>query len=352
MELSEHIWSAAGFVLMFLLGFFALFINLCAINYKLKLDRGCFWFFGIALVIFAAFRPIGLARDDFGYAELLNELCPNETCFGGKPIQRDFIWYHLVIWSAHLSLEGMLRVSMMLSAFGVAVKLILIDKLCQQRLLALVLFVPLCYIQYDLTQMRAGFAITWMLLGVFFLVRSKMTLATGLLFTNAAVHLQAVFSPMLLIYKVFRGRCIGFVFSILFFLLLIYSGLYPDGLLLKRLGFNSEYIPYTADFTGVSVFPLGYWPILLYGIFVCNTHSVGNQKLREVVSASLFVAIALAWLFALLPAMQTRLFEFYAVPLVFLAGNVGDSRVKITLTCLLALTLYLRLELFNDWVLG
>jgi len=37
---------------------------------------------------------------------------------------------------------------------------------------------------------------------------------------------------------------------------------------------------------------------------------------------------------------------------VFLAGNVGTSRHRIVVTVVLALMLYMRLELLNDWILG
>lgn len=349
-------FTVASFGFVGLLAAVALSVSLSQSSHREQIDRGLFWAFGLALVAFAVLRPIGLARDDLAYVEILKALCPAGECSKGMPITRDWVWFWLVK-SELPYLQGELCAALALSGLGVFVKLFVIDRLCHQRLLALLLLIPLSFIQYDLTQLRAGLASSWLMLGVYWLVRSHVLLGGAALLSNFAVHSQAVFSPGLLAYRLFaRSRWILPV-GVVALLGMIYFGAFPSSSVLNWLGLVSETAPYytgmqAGAYVGVKVFPWGYFLILSYGVWFCSTVPEEQQKIADIVAAGLFLGTALAWFFAIIPTMQTRLFEFYAIPLVLLAGNVGRSKVKILMTCLLALVLYLRLELLHDWILG
>lgn len=349
-------FTVGGLALIALLAVLVCAVWLKQILYRERVDRSLFWTFGIVLVVFAILRPVGLARDDLTYVEIIKALCASPDCAQGIPITRDYVWYYLV----KLGLPyypASLRIALVLSGLGVLIKLFVIDRLCRQRLLALLMFVPLCYLQYDLTQLRAGLAISWMMLGIYWLAQSRPVLGGAALFTNFAVHYQAVFSPGLLAYRLFGWSRWVFPLGLLGLLGFLYGGFYPSALTLNWLGLVPETSSYFGSlqeggYAGVKLFPWGYFLILTYGVWLCTTTTVQCQRIAEIVAAALFLGMALAWFFAIIPTMQTRLFEFYAVPLVLLAGNVGNSRLKITLTCLVALILYLRLELLHDWILG
>lgn len=349
-------FSVAGFVLMALLVIASSTVSLCASPHRARIDWVFFWLVGSMLVGFAVFRPVGLARDDQAYVEIVKSLCPQGDCTKGGAIVRDYVWYGFVKLGVHLWPENY-RVALALSGLGVLVKLFVIDRLCSQRLLALLLFIPLCYVQYDLTQLRAGLAISWMMLGVYALVRSHVWVGVSALGTNFLVHSQAVFSLGLLCYRVFGLSRWGLPVVTAVALVFIYAGLYPG---VKTLGWLGS-IPETASYysgsqsgayAGVKAFPWAYFLILGYGIWLCDAMRDGYSKIVEIVSAGLALGMLVAWFFAINPTMQTRTFEFYAVPLVLLAGNVGGSRRKILATCILALVLYGRLELLHDWILG
>jgi hypothetical protein len=325
-------------------------------SYRNYLDRCLFWIFGFILCAFAFFRPFGLALDDQSYLNILSDLCPAGDCSNGSPVIRDFIWFWLVRIGLQYSPES-IDSALALSSLGVFVKLFVIDRLCRQRLLALSLLIPLSFIQYDMTQLRAGFASSWMMLSIYWLARSKIFLGSLVLLSNFLVHSQGIFSVGLLIYRFLNFS--RWLFPILLFLLLgfTFTGIRPDETMLSWLGLLQETETYfsgaqadTRD--GAKVFALGYLPIILYGVWLWSAAAEENKKIADIVSTSLLLGTFLAWFFALIPLMQTRLFDFYALPLVLLVGNIGNSKLKITLTCLLALLLYLRLELFQDWILG
>ena len=46
----------------------------------LQLESGIFWAFALAMVAFAALRPIGIARDDLAYLEIFKTICPSLVC--------------------------------------------------------------------------------------------------------------------------------------------------------------------------------------------------------------------------------------------------------------------------------
>lgn len=334
----------------------ALATSLSQSVHRERIDRSLFWFFGFVLVAFAVLRPIGLARDDLAYVEILKALCPGGDCGKGAPIVRDYVWYGLVKLGLPL-LPGSLLAASAVSGLGVLIKLFVIDRLCRERLLALLLLTPLSFVQYDLTQLRAGLASAWMMLGIYWLMRSQVWLGTGALVTNFTVHSQAIFSPVLLGYRIFgMSRWILPAGSLLA-LALLYRGFYPSASTLAWLGLIPEVVPYysgslNGSYVGVKIFPWAYFLILAYGIWLCDALRPAHRRISEIVSAGLLLGMFVVWFFAINPTMQTRIFEFYAIPLVLLAGNVGRSKVRISVTCVLALVLYLRLELLHDWILG
>lgn len=346
--------ASLGFV--GLLAVVALSVSLSQMRHRERIDRGLFWALGLVLVAFAVLRPIGLARDDLAYVEILKAVCPAGECSKGMPITRDYVWYWLVKLGLSL-LPGSLLAALTVSGLGVFIKLFVIDRLCKEKLLALLLLIPLSFVQYDLTQLRAGLASSWMMLGIYWLARSQVWLGAAALVTNFTVHSQAIFSPVLLGYRVFSLSRWILPAGCLLTLALLYGGFYPSALTLAWLGLIPEAAPYylgtvNGSYVGVKLFPLAYFLILGYGIWLCDALRLTQRSVSEIASAGLLLGMFVAWFFAINPTMQTRIFEFYAVPLVLLAGNVGRSKVKIGVTCLLALVLYVRLELLHDWILG
>lgn len=364
-EISTHLlglptigspFTIASFGFVGLLAVVALSVSLSQARHRERIDRGLFWAFGLVLVAFAVLRPVGLARDDLAYVEILKALCPAGECAKGMPIARDYVWYGLVKLGLPL-LPGNLLAALVVSGLGVLIKLFVIDRLCKEKLLALLLLIPLSFVQYDLTQLRAGLASSWMMLGIYWLARSQVWLGAAALVTNFTVHSQAIFSPVLLGYRVFRLSRWILPASCLLALALLYGGFYPSASNLAWLGLIPEAATYyvgtiNGAYVGVKLFPLAYFLILAYGVWLCDALRLTQRSVSEIASAGLLLGMFVAWFFAINPTMQTRIFEFYTVPLVLLAGNAGHSKLKIMLTVCLAWVLYMRLELLHDWILG
>ena len=323
---------------------------------KPGLDRAVFWAFGLGLIGFTFLRPLPLSRDDAAYIQIAQSICSITEC--GLSIQglRDWGWYFAIsFFKSFFSNEQSL---LALASIGVVIKLFVIDQLCKQRLLALVLLMSLTYIQYDFTQLRAGFAISWYFLAIFFLVRCKAWLAGSLLVSNFALHAQAAPSIGLIPFTWLNQRQWVLPIAVIGFLCLIYTGLFPSFELMQRLHIAetgaSAYLAMNAsgEYINVKVFPLGYLPILAFGLWLCWGSDLQQDRLSRIVGASILLAIFLAWVFSFNPTIQTRIFEFYIAPLVLLAGNIGSNKAKLVGALVLSAILYSRLELFHDWILG
>lgn len=350
--LPAHFYSFFCFVFFIAVAFSSTYIT----HQKPALDRTAFWILGSGLFLFTLARPVSLARDDIAYLDIAQSICDINEC--GLLIQghRDWLWYlSIAVFKAFLSNEQSL---MALASVGVAIKLLVIDQLCKQRLLALVLFIPLTYIQYDLTQLRAGLAISWYFVAVLFLIKNKTWLSSSFLASNFLLHSQALPSILLLPFTWLNQRQWILPITVVGFLALIYTGFFPSFELMQQLHIAKSgadaYLAMNAsgEYINVKIFPLGYLPILAFGLWLCRGNNPQKNRLCRIVGASILLAIFLAWLFSFNPTIQTRMFELYIAPLVLLAGNIGSNKTKLVGTIALSGILYIRLEWLHDWIIG
>lgn len=254
-------------------------------------------------------------------------------------------------------LVGNERAAFYLAALGLLIKLYVIDRLCKSKVLALMLLVPLVYVQYDFTQFRTGFAISWYFLGIYFLVRRWFAASVPVVGTCFLWHMQALPSISLFpAYWLNRSNLVAPI-VILSVLCLLALGVYPKAHFLVSAytpGIGAErYIAssLSGEFDNVKALPLGYIPILIGAAFIL-TQSGRPKGLFRAVGSSIIVGTILAWFFSANPAIQGRMFEFYMAPLVLVVGNISDNTLKKATVLALSWILYLRLELFNDWILG
>lgn len=318
-------------------------------------SRLLFWGLGLLLCSFTLLRPMTLGRDDDAYLAIGQGICPVIDCSALVSSGRDWVWYNLV--GLARSLFDVPQAILTVAALGLLVKLWVIDRLCQQRLVALLLLFPLAYLQYDLTQLRAGLALSWFFVALYLLSRERFLAGGGLLLTNFLVHSQAIFSPMVLSYRLVH-RQIAVAWLLMGGLLgLIYAGWFPSRPVLEFIGVPKFAPGYYQELVSgatasVKIFPAGYLLILAYAAWLSLTMPTQKSQLEAIVTASFLVGMVVAWFFALIPAMQCRIFEFYCAPLILLVGNMGRCRGKFVVTVLVASILYLRLELLNNWILG
>ena len=320
-----------------------------------KKERLIFWIASLFLILFSALRPIGLGIDDAGYALYTKNICSFLECFKLIQSPRDYIWFSLVgLLKSFFSGE---QAILLISAVGVFIQLYCIDRLCRQKLLALILFTPLIYLLFDLTILRAGFALGWYFLAILFLVRSKFFLGSAWLATNFLTHSQAIFSialaPFLCLSKK-RGVTLALMALCLFG---IYLQITPsiDQLSLFTSASVQPYLEKAigGGYQGENKFPTIDLLIMIYLVAIIIRKDINTfaSKLSQYVIASAMLAIFLAWFFAPIHAVQTRLFDFYIAPIVFLAGNLKQNKYLFFGTIFLSLLIYFRMEVIHDFIL-
>lgn len=356
-HLSDNLGS---FYSLGFLCFFSLLISLnlfCTARKNTHLEKRLFWVFASFLVTFSALRPMGIARDDLaGYVGWSSKICPFTECL--QPIQstRDWAWYFLVsILNSFMSSE---RAVLVLSGIGTLTQLFIISRFCHQKLLALALFIPLTYLYYDFTLLRAGSALTLFFIGLYFMVHSKKLLGSGILLGNYLFHTQGIFSIGVLPFSWIAKYKYISIALILCLIGCIYLQWTPPLQQLTFLSKNETQFYWgllnEGIFSKERLFPIADLLIIAYLIFILaeDKTKISSGSIQQYALGSILLGVFLAWFFAPIHAAQTRLFDFYAAPLVFLAGNLKLNKINLFATLGLAILLYARMELIHNWILG
>ena len=292
-----------------------------------------YWVLAFLMVTFAAYRPIGIARDDLPYLEIYNSICPTLTCGQWLQGARDWGWYSLV--GLLKSFWADPRVMLWLGAAGLLVKFCVIYRLSRHPLLALLLFIGLFYQVLDLTAWRIALASTVFMVGLWLLIEGRKTLGWLVTLSCGIFHKQALLSPLVLFGPLLQRRFFWLPLVALPPLALMLIGFLVDvPVLLQQLGIESvskfaieqgldSYINLKAagGFNGWRVAPVVFYPLLfLYGILAWDVfHS--NRRLYGYSTAALIASCWVLWAFASLPIVQVRFFEFLILPVIFLAGS-------------------------------
>jgi hypothetical protein len=341
------------------LGFFASLLILSTCLYlhpSPAIERRLFWLYGSALVIFTALRPLGIAIDDSAYIEISRSICAFSECLTPIQSSRDFVWYGLV-GGFKSFLEGP-RAILALAAVGLALKLYVLDRLSSCKLLALTLFIPLVYLSFDFTIFRAGLALSFYFLALYLLVQKRKNWGNAILLGNGLIHTQAIFSvavvPLHWLTK-YKKVCLAVT---LICLTGIYLKLTPSLAQLSYIN-STPATPYLAEamnggFLQAPPLAITYLVLLAFTllIIVFEKKSLIPRAINQYVIASALVAVVLAWFFAPIMTMQSRLFDFYIAPLVFLVGNLERNKWAYFGVIALAIMLYARLELLHNFILG
>lgn len=345
------------------LGYFIVLIALSCLFYRQQnaiFERWLYWVMGSLLLLFTALRPMGLGIDDPGYIEISKGICAFTECLKLIQAPRDWAWYALV--GLLKSLVSGERAVLLLAALGLATKLFVIDRLCHQKLLALTLFIPLVYLLFDFTIFRADLALSMYFCAVYLLVRARLILGNGLLLANFLAHSQAIFSiglwPFHWIAKFKKIALAIIAIALLGIYLQITPSIQFLSLFVK--GAAQTYLEQAQNggFAGVKLFPALYLLLLAYlGVILVFSKTVLNQSqpskdISQYVLASILLALALAWFFAPIRVMQSRLLEFYFAPIVLIAGNLERNRWTFLGTIVLAIFIYARMELIHNFILG
>lgn len=351
--------SGASFSSGFLI-YFILLVGLAIHVYirpNLELDQKLFWFLGLILILFSALRPLGAGIDAPGYTEMGRTICPLVDCHQLIQTSRDQIWFALS--GALRSFFSWERSILLVSAIGVFVQLYCIDRLCRQKLLALTLYVSLVYFVFNITILRAGFALSWYFLAFYMFCSERNRIGTLLILTNFLVHTQALFSIALApFYWLTENKRAAYAIFILC-LVGIYSPFHPTSAQLSSLTPIPSAKIYidtalSGGYVGVKPFPIAGFFMLGYLVLIISIQGVepASTRLQRFVLASALMGTFFAWFFTSVHDIQMRLFDFYIAPLVFLAGNLKRNKYLFIATITLAVLLYIRYEVMHDYIIG
>lgn len=329
-----------------------------------RVDSGCFWIFGSAMVAFAAFRPIGIARDDLAYLEIFKTVCPSMECGQWVQSARDWGWYSLVgflksFWAGP-------RVMLLVSATAALIKLWVIFKLSRRPMLALLFFTGVFYQVQDLTAFRVSLSLAVFMLAIYLLSRRFRVIGAISVFIPGLFHQQAVLSPLILLSGLLKRQYAFFVALVLAPICLLFLGgtfkAYTEILPFQDLPLLKPIIqqgigPYIAAgqagaYAKTRVMPYSFLPLML--LIVCFSREVflTNKDLYRYSAMSFVITCWLIWFFAGWEEPQARFFEYFALPAVLLVGNFRSSWLSLLGVLVVAGVFVMRYNVLHPLLTG
>ena len=296
-----------------------------------SLESLLFWIFGLVMLIFAVIRPIGIARDDLVYLEYYETICPTLTCGQWLQGPRDVGWYSSLGFLKSFFPEP--RIMLWLGATGLLVKLAVIYSLVSRPMFALLPYAGIYYQVQDLTAWRVSLALTFLMVGIWFIVRTSKYWNAWILLLCGLFHKQASVAPLIIMGAYLRRNRYLFIILSVTPVALLITELYPPlhlivsqiGGAFKEIAVSQGLNPYIqwkilGVYSGSRLAPVVVYPQILLTLWLLVKAKIDDDKLDALLCGCLFTACLFLWVFASLPNVQVRFFEFFMVPTVLLAG--------------------------------
>lgn len=330
-----------------------------------RVDKLLFVAYGILMSAVCLFKPFGVSPDDLNYKELLGEHCWNFSCFQKGELSRDFLWFSLV--SLVNVFDGFFAIKLV-SVFSLIVKLFVIFKLTKRRIVALTVYVALFYFLHDLTQYRVSLAIGFYMLAIYFLTIPKTAYSLIPLTLSFFTHVQALFSVFMLASQVkhFRPKSHLYIFALLIALTVFgfspnvgdftYLWQYASGEQYDSssafgryiyLAEEGEYLKFRAvPLTGILLF------ISLLYLKTDSDEYINGFRSKNILQVSFFsltIAFLSIWAFPAIPDMQNRFYEFFALPIVFIFGNMRSCRWNYAILYSVCIAYFLKYHILSGF---
>lgn len=306
-----------------------------------KVETTLFWLFGLAMVVFAALRPIGIARDDLPYLDIYNTVCPTLTC--GQWIQgtRDWGWYSLV--GLLKSVSPTPRVMLGIAALALLMKLWVIFRVSRAPLMALLLFTGVFYEMQDLTAFRVSLSLAFFMFAIWVWMARGSLLGGVSLLLPGLFHKQGFLSVGLILAPLFKRWYWVLVVSMVAPVVMLWTLDKPvlpawlisqEDMLMQHAvqqGLDSYLSGQAAGlFKADRLIPIVFYPLIGLGIWLAKDVFLLNRRLYSLIASSMAIACWLMWLFAAMTPAQVRFFEFFMLPMVLLAGCAQRSWINIS----------------------
>ena len=305
----------------------------CALS---RVEGALFWAFGAAMVLFAALRPMDIARDDLAYVEIFKGICPTLACDQWIQGARDWGYYSFI--GVLKSVLPTPRVMLGVAALALLVKLWVIFRLTRYPLMALLLFTGVFYQMQDLTAFRVSLSLAFFMLAIWASLKRGKWLGGALLLLPGIFHKQAFLSIGLVIAPIFRARfwLLPVAMVVPFIMLWVFGKPTLPTLLTNPQDALSQHVlqqgldAYVAAqeaglFKADKPIPFALYPLAGLGLWLAKDVFERNRDLYSVVAASMAIGCGLLYFFSTLVVAQVRFFEFFMLPMVLLAGEAKRS---------------------------
>lgn len=320
-----------------------------------KVEEVLFWVSGMAMVSFAAIRPLGVGRDDIAYIEIFNQICPILTCGNWVQGNRDWGWYLLV--GLLKSFVPDPKVMLWLAATGLFAKLYVIFKICRYPMMALLLYAGVFYQIQDLTAFRVALSLTVFMLAIYVWLERGRASGTVYLVLPGLFHKQGFLSIGLLVAPLFRRYywVLATLMAVPFILLwTLGKPLLPTWFAQARLAQNGldSYVAgqLAGAFQQDKLIPLSLYPLGGLGLWLAKDVFERNRNVYSLVAASMAIACWLMWFFASITPVQVRFFEYFMLPIVLLAGCAKRNLVNLLLIAAVAGSWVVRHNILNQLI--
>lgn len=318
----------------------------------------------IPLILFTAFRPIGLMRDDSWYAmtiPAIQSYSLTEKVFS----LRDPLWYLMAYLITKISEN--VEVLLYLSGVIFFVKLLILYKAAgTNRLLALFVYTCVFWQLHDLSGFRVSSSVLMFMLFFYFIRSDRIRTAKYFLVLSAFFHSQALLNFFFLInVRVIKKKI--FTIMVCCFLLATAIGFIINSYMINLLSIfvfgdkSSNKIAHTlyayqlmlADglYSNTLRLPL----ILLCSsiVYMLVINAIDKltylQPITQEAVKSIFFALMLSWMFASISDIQVRFYEYYFVGGLFLIESV-KRRVAFNSYLILAILYFAKLNIrWNVW---
>lgn len=330
---------------------------------KWRADKLLFVIYGVVLSVVCVLKPFGTSPDDGGYKEFLEENCLGFACTQRDDTSRDFLWFYLV--SLVNVFDGFFAIKLV-SAVALIVKLFVIYKLTKRKIVALTVYVALFYFLHDLTQYRVSLAVSFYMLMIYFLTIPKVAYSLVPLTLSFFAHVQAVPSALMLANQTNRFRAKPYLYCFALLIILAAFSLSPnieDYTYLWRYASGEQYDPNSAYGKYIYLAEEGAFqnwravPVTAILLFVSllflrtdsdkTTNSFRSDRILRSSFFSLAIAFLSIWAFPAIPDMQQRFYEFFAVPIVFIFGNMRSFKLNYVILYLVCIGYFLKYHILS-----
>ena len=308
----------------------------------------------LPMILFAAFRPIDITRDDVAYIYMIENIEVNK-------VKRDFLWFWIV--DGLLNIWNDYRIVLFFSSAILSLKLFIFYRINKKNALMVSFFYFTVFWQlHDLTQLRISFGVLFFILYLYYEYLGKKIKYLFIL-VSPATHLQTASNYLIpLLPRIFSNKHF-YYFSFLVLFLLINIDFAPDPKTLfyffKLDALNLKNVEHLLSSYSIlkelgsydNTYKTPIIAILFYSLFYLATlidrKSVENYRYKKRLISIITYSVYLGFCFSFLNDIFVRLYEYYLVAIMFYL-LITNNRYSQYILLMIGVLYFLKFNIFWD----